>query len=56
VRIGCSEFPAFRKRYWGQHLWARRYWVATSGAVTDEVWKKYIDGQKRMPNDQFTVV
>ena len=23
-----SEFTAFRKRYWGQHLWARGYWAA----------------------------
>ncbi len=35
-----SEFPSLRKRYWGQHLWARGYWVASSGNVTDEVWKK----------------
>jgi putative transposase len=38
-----SEFPALRKRYWGQHLWGRGYWVATSGNVTDELWKKYIE-------------
>ncbi|MCU7958781.1 MAG: transposase [gamma proteobacterium symbiont of Bathyaustriella thionipta] len=35
------EFPQLKKRYWGQHLWARGYWVASSGNVTDEVWKKY---------------
>jgi putative transposase len=28
-----SEFAGLRKRYWGQHLWARGYWVATSGNV-----------------------
>ena len=33
-----SEFASLRKRYWGQHLWARGYWVASSGNVTDEVW------------------
>ncbi|WP_352443152.1 MULTISPECIES: transposase [unclassified Mesorhizobium] len=21
------EFGIFRKRYWGQHLWARGYWL-----------------------------
>ena len=41
-----SEFPQLRKRYWGQHLWARGYWVASSGNVTDEVWQKYIEAQK----------
>ncbi len=40
-----SEFSALRKRYWGQHLWARGYWVCTSGNVTDEVWKRYIEEQ-----------
>jgi putative transposase len=32
-----SEFGILRKRYWGQHLWGRGYWVASSGK-TDEVW------------------
>jgi len=52
-----SEFPAMRKRYWGQHLWGQGYWVASSGNVTDEVWKKYIEDQKpEMPDDNFKVV
>jgi hypothetical protein len=40
-----SEFASLRKRYWGQHLWARGYWVASSGNVTDEVWAEYIKNQ-----------
>ncbi|CAH2397009.1 hypothetical protein MES5069_160018 [Mesorhizobium escarrei] len=40
-----SEFGILRKRYWGQHLWARGYWVATSGNVTDEMWVEYIKNQ-----------
>lgn len=52
-----SEFATLRKRYWGQHLWARGYWVASSGNVTDEVWKKYIEDQKpEEPDDDFKVV
>jgi putative transposase len=52
-----SEFDSLRKRYWGQHLWARGYWVATSGNVTDEVWQKYIEEQKpEPPDDNFKVV
>jgi len=51
------EFPRLRKRYWGQHLWGRGYWVATSGNVTDEVWKKYIEDQKpEVPDDNFKIV
>jgi putative transposase len=50
----CREL---RKRYWGQHLWARGYWVATSGNVTDEVWKEYIANQTPPePDDNFKVV
>ena len=51
------EFPSLRKRYWGQHLWGRGYWVASSGNVTDEVWQKYIEAQKpEPPDDHFKVV
>jgi putative transposase len=52
-----SELPGLRKRYWGQHLWGRGYWVATSGNVTDEVLKKYIEDQMpEVPDDNFKVV
>ena len=52
-----SQYKALRKRYWGQHLWARGYWVASSGNVTDEVWKEYIKNQQPPePDDDFTVV
>ncbi len=52
-----SEYGYLRKRYWGQHLWARGYWVASSGNVTDDVWKEYIKNQTAPePDDDFTVV
>jgi putative transposase len=51
-----SEFGILRKRYWGQHLWARGYWVASSGNVTDEVWMEYIKNQAPPePDDNFKV-
>jgi len=34
-----EEFPELRKRYWGQHLWARGYFCATVGAVDEETIK-----------------
>ena len=46
-RLLQQEFPALRKRYWGQHLWARGYWVASSGHITDEAWVEYINSQRR---------
>ena len=52
-----SEYASLKKRYWGQHLWARGYWVASSGNVTDEVWKAYIENQTvEAPDDNFKVV
>lgn len=36
------EFPHIKKRYWGRHFWARGYFSATSGNVTDEVINQYI--------------
>ena len=51
-----DEFPELRKRYWGQHLWARGDWVASSGNVTDEVWAEYIKNQTPPePDDDFNV-
>ena len=41
-----DEFPDLRKRYWGQHLWARGYFCASVGAVDEETIKKYIENQK----------
>jgi putative transposase len=49
------EFPALRKRYWGQHLWARGYFCASSGTVADEMIKAYIEQQDVPPDDGFTV-
>ena len=39
------EFKHIQKQYWGRHLWARGYFVATSGNVTDEAIVEYIRGQ-----------
>ncbi|WP_319022561.1 IS200/IS605 family transposase [Oceanobacillus oncorhynchi] len=34
-----------KKRYWGQHLWARGYFCATVGTVTEEIIRNYIANQ-----------
>ena len=47
-----EEFPELRKRYWGQHLWARGYFCATVGAVDEETIKQYIESQKWDEDDQ----
>ena len=35
-RLIQDEFPELKKKYWGQHLWARGYFCATVGNVTKE--------------------
>ena len=47
-----DEFPELRKRYWGQHLWARGYFCASVGAVDEDTIKKYIENQKWDEEDQ----
>ena len=38
-----QEFPELKKKYWGKHFWARRYFSATSGNITDETINDYIN-------------
>ena len=35
-----------RKRYWGKHLWAVGYFVRTTGNVTDEMIKAYVEKEE----------
>ena len=44
-RLIQDEFPELKKRYWGQHLWARGYFCATVGSVTKETIQNYIESQ-----------
>lgn len=37
------EFASLRKRYWGQHLWARGYFAVSVGNVSDEIVRQYIE-------------
>ena len=48
-RLLQQEFPHLKKRYWGQHIWARGYFCATVGAVTQEQIREYIDKHDREP-------
>ena len=36
------EFPDLRKKYWGQHLWARGYFAVSVGNVSAAMIKEYI--------------
>lgn len=50
-----QEYPSLRKRYWGRHLWARGYFCATAGTVTDKMIAAYIEQQETPPDDDFEV-
>ena len=53
-----SENRKLSKQFWGHHLWARGYFAATSGNVTDEVIAQYIqlqDVNERARDDDFTI-
>ena len=39
------SFPSLRRQYRGRHLWARGYFCCSSGNVTDEIIKQYIERQ-----------
>jgi len=41
-----QEFELLRKRYWGQHLWARGYFVVSVGNVNSEEVQRYIEQQE----------
>ena len=45
------EFKRLSRTFWGRHMWALGYFVASSGNVTDEVIMKYIEEQGKEPPD-----
>ena len=52
------EYKELNKQFWGKHLWARGYFVASSGNVTDEAIAEYIKNQDIAENkkvDNFSI-
>jgi REP element-mobilizing transposase RayT len=39
----ATEPPELRLRYWGRRVWARSYFSTTSGNVTDDIIKQYLE-------------
>jgi len=46
-----QEYGLLRKQFWGQHIWARGYFVVSVGTMTDEIVKDYIENQGKLDND-----
>ena len=55
-RLLQEEFPALRKKYWGQHMWGRGYFCGTVGEVDQKTIESYIEHQGEEDDDNFTVV
>ncbi len=50
------EFRHINREFWGRHLWARGYFVASTGNVSDEVVAEYIANQDvERGDDEFKV-
>ena len=45
-----EEFGELKRQYWGRHMWARGYFAVSTGNVTDEIIKQYIESHKEMPS------
>ena len=51
-----ADFAEIRKACWGRHVWARGFFVASSGNVTDEIVREYIEKQDvPQQDDNFKV-
>jgi len=53
-----EEFPQLSKRYWGKHFWGIGYAAFSSGQVTDDMIKNYLEHHNEHPNhndDDFKV-
>lgn len=44
-RLIKKEFPHIRRHLWKEYFWSRSYFLATTGGVTLEVLKKYVENQ-----------
>ena len=50
------EFEHLRKRYWGQHIWARGYFAVTVGNLNEQQVQEYIENQEQHhKKDNFTI-
>ena len=45
-RVLLQEFSYLRTKFWGRHLWARGYLAVSSGTITDQMIREYIDEQE----------
>ena len=51
-----DEFPTLKKRYWGQHMWARGYFCGTVGNVDEETIKHYVETQGHEEAENIKII
>ena len=50
ARVLRRDYEDYLKQFlWGDNFWSRSYFVATSGGVTLDVLKEYVETQNRKP-------
>ena len=54
-RLLQEEFPELKRRYWGEHMWARGYFCGTVGQVDEETIRRYVETQGRDEEKNFTI-
>ncbi|RLV59260.1 IS200/IS605 family transposase [Parashewanella curva] len=51
-----NEYPMLKKKYWGQHFWARGYFCVTTGELTKEMIAEYLEHHfERKGDDNFDI-
>lgn len=50
-----EEFPALKRRFWGQHIWATGYFCRSVGNVTEQMIKDYIENQDTSIEEIFKI-
>lgn len=50
-----QEYKHLNRQFWGRHLWAHGYFAVSSGNVTDEIIKMYIENQDLEKEDDFRI-
>jgi putative transposase len=49
-----EEYPQIKKRYWGRNFWARGYFCATVGQMTEEMIEQYLEHHfEPNPDEKF---
>ena len=57
-RVLLQEFPRLRKQFWGKHFWARGYLAVSSGTITDDMIRQYIEeqeGEQMVDDSRFPI-